>query len=25
VLDYWLLGKLPKEAAPEIEEAGEDD
>jgi penicillin-binding protein 2 len=25
VLDYWLLGKLPKEAAPEFEEAGEDD
>jgi penicillin-binding protein 2 len=25
VLDYYLLGKLPKEAAPEFEEAGEDD
>jgi penicillin-binding protein 2 len=25
VLDYWLLGKLPKEAAPEFEEEGEGD
>jgi penicillin-binding protein 2 len=25
VLDYWLLGKLPKEAAPEDEEVGEGD
>jgi penicillin-binding protein 2 len=25
VLDYYLLGKLPKEAAPEFEEVGEDD
>jgi penicillin-binding protein 2 len=25
VLDYYLLGKMPKEAAPEFEEAGEDD
>ena len=25
VLDYWLLGKLPKDAAPEFEEEGEGD
>jgi penicillin-binding protein 2 len=25
VLDYWLLGKLPKDAAPEFEEAEEGD
>jgi penicillin-binding protein 2 len=25
VLDYWLLGQLPKEAAPELEEMVEDD